>query len=71
MLDDDPTGAQSESDVPVALEWDAALLDRIGAASPRAVHLLTNTRSLPAEEAEAVTPGGRNRSAMRPFPTPR
>ena len=49
VLDDDPTGAQSESGVPVALEWDAALLERIGAASPRAVHLLTNTRSLPAE----------------------
>ena len=55
VLDDDPTGAQSESGVPVALEWDAALLERIGAASPRAVHLLTNTRSLPAGEAEAVT----------------
>ncbi len=55
VLDDDPTGAQSESGVPVALEWDAALLERIGAASPRAVHLLTNTRSLPAGEAETVT----------------
>jgi uncharacterized protein YgbK (DUF1537 family) len=55
VLDDDPTGAQSQAGVPVALEWEPELLARVAAESPRAVHLLTNTRALPAAEAEAVT----------------
>src|SRR5262245_32331794 len=55
VLDDDPTGAQSEAGVPVALEWERGLLERIAAANPLAVHLLTNSRALAADEAEAVT----------------
>lgn len=55
LLDDDPTGAQAEAGVPVALEWDQPLLARVAATAPRAVHLLTNARALAAAEAEAVT----------------
>lgn len=55
VLDDDPTGAQSQAGVPVALEWKPELLARVAAESPPAVHLLTNTRALFAAEAEALT----------------
>lgn len=55
VLDDDPTGAQSQAGVPVALEWQPELLARVAATSPPAVHLLTNTRALFAAEAEALT----------------
>ncbi len=55
VLDDDPTGAQSQAGVPVALDWEPELLERVAATGPRAVHLLTNTRALAAAEAEAVT----------------
>ncbi len=52
VLDDDPTGTQSVSDVPVLLRWDRAYLQwalRYGSA---AVYVLTNTRSM--TESEAV-----------------
>lgn len=55
VLDDDPTGAQSQAGVLVALEWRPELLARVAAGSPPAVHLLTNSRALFAAEAEAVT----------------
>lgn len=55
VLDDDPTGAQSQAGVPVALEWKPELLARVAAEAPPAVHLLTNTRALFAAEAEALT----------------
>jgi uncharacterized protein YgbK (DUF1537 family) len=55
VLDDDPTGAQSEAGVPVVLEWGPEVLARVAASEPRAVHLLTNARALVPAEAEAVT----------------
>ncbi|HTT95354.1 MAG TPA: four-carbon acid sugar kinase family protein [Solirubrobacterales bacterium] len=55
VLDDDPTGAQSEVGVPVALTWEPQVLARIAATGPRAVHLLTNCRALAAPAAEVVT----------------
>lgn len=64
VLDDDPTGAQSQSGVPVALEWEPQLLARIAAEAPPAVHLLTNTRALFAAEAEAVTRGAAEAAAL-------
>jgi 3-hydroxyisobutyrate dehydrogenase len=57
VLDDDPTGTQSVSDLPVLLRWEEsdfrwALAPRAGRA-PAAVYVLTNTRSLDAAELEA------------------
>ena len=52
VIDDDPTGAQSEAAVPLLLEWPrAALRDREGAG---AVHLLTNSRALDEAGAYAI-----------------
>lgn len=53
VLDDDPTGVQTLAGVRVLLTWDA---ERIRAAldGRRAVHLVTNTRALPAAGVEAL-----------------
>lgn len=64
VLDDDPTGTQSVSDLPVLTRWEPAdfawAFDvRIGGATAPAVYVLTNTRSLGPEQAEA-----RNREAV-------
>ncbi len=55
VLDDDPTGAQAQAGVPVALEWSAELLAGLAARNPPAVHILTNTRALSAPDARSVT----------------
>jgi uncharacterized protein YgbK (DUF1537 family) len=55
VLDDDPTGAQSEAAVPVVLEWDPDLLAAVAAERPPAVHLLTNTRATGPGEARSIT----------------
>ena len=54
VLDDDPTGVQTLAGVRVLLRWDA---DRVHDAlqGRRAVHVITNARALPAEEAFDVT----------------
>jgi len=44
VIDDDPTGAQSEAGVPLLLEWPPAALR--GRERAGAVHLLTNSRAL-------------------------
>jgi len=54
VLDDDPTGVQTLAGVRVLLRWDAGLV-RDAVAGGRAVHLITNVRALPAEEALEVT----------------
>ncbi|CAN5440796.1 hypothetical protein BH11ACT1_BH11ACT1_01130 [soil metagenome] len=59
VLDDDPTGTQSVSDLPVLLRWEEsdfrwAFEPRAGRA-PAAVYVLTNTRSLDAAEVESRT----------------
>src|SRR5690606_1809004 len=55
VLDDDPTGTQSATDVPVLFEWDREGLEAALAVSP-SVYVLTNTRPLPEPEALAVIP---------------
>ena len=58
VLDDDPTGTQSVAGLPVLTRWEVddfrwAYALRIDARTPRAVYVLTNSRSLdPAEAAE-------------------
>lgn len=54
VLDDDPTGTQAMADVPVLLRWDRGQLERLLEEEERVVHLITNSRALPAEEARAV-----------------
>lgn len=58
VLDDDPTGTQSVSDLPVLTHWEIddfrwAFSLKVDGVRPAAVYVLTNTRSLdPAEAAE-------------------
>lgn len=53
VLDDDPTGTQSVSDLPVLTSWDVEdFIWAFGQAKP-AVYVLTNTRSLDPAEAAA------------------
>jgi uncharacterized protein YgbK (DUF1537 family) len=51
IVDDDPTGAQGQANVPILLTWSPALLRAVRDEAPRAVHLLTNGRAL--DEASA------------------
>lgn len=46
VIDDDPTGAQGQADVPLLLSWDAELIEAAVREEPRALHLLTNSRAL-------------------------
>ena len=56
VLDDDPTGTQAVAGVPVVLDWsDEALREALSAGSPRAIHVLTNSRALSAERARETT----------------
>jgi uncharacterized protein YgbK (DUF1537 family) len=54
-LDDDPTGTQAMRGVPLVLDWSGGALERALADGAPAVHMLTNTRALPAREAFAQT----------------
>jgi uncharacterized protein YgbK (DUF1537 family) len=54
VLDDDPTGTQAVAGVPVLLEWSPELVRAAAARGPKAIHLLTNARALPAERARAI-----------------
>ncbi len=54
VVDDDPTGVQTVYDAPVLLAWDTADLRARLAAPDPVVFLLTNSRSLPAEEAARI-----------------
>lgn len=54
VLDDDPTGTQSVADLPVISHWDPDDLRwALGTGAP-AVYVMTNTRSMCAEDAERV-----------------
>ena len=53
VLDDDPTGVQTLAGVRVLLAWDAARI-RHALAERRGVHLITNTRALPAERVQPL-----------------
>ena len=54
VLDDDPTGTQTVYDVPVLTEWSRESLERELSGDTGTVYLLTNSRSLSLEEAEAL-----------------
>jgi uncharacterized protein YgbK (DUF1537 family) len=60
VLDDDPTGTQSVSDLPVLTRWASADFEWAFAQHAPAVYVLTNTRSLGPAEAEE-----RNREVVR------
>jgi uncharacterized protein YgbK (DUF1537 family) len=51
VLDDDPTGTQAVAGVPVVLAWDPAVIRAAAATSSTAIHLLTNSRAYPPEQA--------------------
>jgi len=53
VLDDDPTGAQLLAGIRVLLEWDRERIARALSDRP-AVHLLTNSRAMAAEDARAL-----------------
>ncbi|MDV2980019.1 UNVERIFIED_CONTAM: four-carbon acid sugar kinase family protein [Actinomycetes bacterium ARC8] len=53
VLDDDPTGTQSVSDLPVLTQWEVADFIWAFSQSKPAVYVLTNTRSLDPAEAAA------------------
>ena len=55
VLDDDPTGTQAVREVPVLLAWDERRLRRAAALGRRAIHLMTNIRAVPADEAYTIT----------------
>jgi uncharacterized protein YgbK (DUF1537 family) len=54
VIDDDPTGAQSEADIPLMVAWGPALLQRVARRAPRAFHLMTNSRALAPDDAYRV-----------------
>jgi len=54
VLDDDPTGTQTVHGVPVLTDWAFETLCAELAEAPRAIYILTNSRSLPLAEAQAI-----------------
>jgi uncharacterized protein YgbK (DUF1537 family) len=54
VIDDDPTGAQGQADVPLLLAWDGEQIEDAVRERPRALHLLTNSRALDPEGAYAI-----------------
>ena len=54
ILDDDPTGAQNEADVPLLLRWPARVLAQEVARRPRALHLVTNSRAMNEDRAYEI-----------------
>jgi uncharacterized protein YgbK (DUF1537 family) len=56
VLDDDPTGTQTTSNVPIVMgDWDANDLAWATACNPRITFVLTNTRAQTREQARATT----------------
>jgi uncharacterized protein YgbK (DUF1537 family) len=54
VLDDDPTGTQTVHDVPVLTEWSVESLRRELGSDGHCLFILTNSRSLPPEQARAL-----------------
>jgi len=54
VLDDDPTGTQTVHGVPVLTDWAVETLRAELAGAPRALYILTNSRSLPLAQAQAI-----------------
>ncbi|HRV91919.1 MAG TPA: four-carbon acid sugar kinase family protein, partial [Anaerolineae bacterium] len=61
VLDDDPTGTQTVYDIPVLTEWPVEVLAQELLTDSPAFYLLTNSRSMPLSQAQAMnTDIGRN-----------
>jgi hypothetical protein len=54
VLDDDPTGTQTVYDVPVLTEWSPAALAAVLSEPDALVYVLTNSRSVPLAQAQAM-----------------
>jgi len=54
VLDDDPTGTQTVRDIAVVTTWDTATLTAELAAAPACFYILTNSRSLTADDSRAL-----------------
>ena len=54
VLDDDPTGTQTVHDVPVLTEWSPAALVAVLSEPDALVYVLTNSRSVPLAQAQAM-----------------
>lgn len=54
VIDDDPTGAQGQANVPLLLAWPDGELQAAVNEHPAALHLLTNSRALGEQEAYAA-----------------
>ena len=54
VVDDDPTGAQGQADVPLLLSFRDGLIEAAMRDHPLALHLLTNSRALDADAAYAA-----------------
>jgi uncharacterized protein YgbK (DUF1537 family) len=54
VLDDDPTGTQAVTQVPVLLEWSVEDLRAAGADGAASIHLLTNSRALEPDRAREL-----------------
>jgi uncharacterized protein YgbK (DUF1537 family) len=70
VLDDDPTGTQAVTNVPVLLECDADLVSRAAGSGSPALHVLTNSRAYPPETARRLI-GDAARAAMEALGRPR
>jgi uncharacterized protein YgbK (DUF1537 family) len=65
ILDDDPLGCQTVYDLPIVTDWSAATLRAELAGDAPACFILTNSRSMPAGQAERVYEGiGRRLSRL-------
>jgi uncharacterized protein YgbK (DUF1537 family) len=54
VVDDDPTGAQSQARVPLLLSWPSELVEAALSERPAALHMLTNSRALGEDAAYAI-----------------
>ncbi len=54
VLDDDPTGTQTVHGVPVLTEWSLESLKTVFSEPEAVVYILTNSRSVPLEQAQAM-----------------
>lgn len=54
VLDDDPTGTQTVYDIPVITNWSEGLIRETLKSSPKGFFILTNTRSVPEDDAVAI-----------------
>jgi uncharacterized protein YgbK (DUF1537 family) len=54
VIDDDPTGVQTVHDVPIYLHWDHGVLEEALGDRGRPFFLLTNSRSMPGDQAARV-----------------